>query len=192
MTDYGDIRDVLQALPHPPHDGTAYALTDLFTVRHEIIRQLDPQPTSVFEFGTLFGYFLVTALDAAPSIDRVGWVDNETHTPGSNQIALANVTATRPDIDPIYVYDRGDAGPALFQSWDLVQVDSDHSFEGCLFDLNVALAMQPRWIMVDDWIAEGHRQAIKAAVQTWLKEAPGEWRLDEYVTQNGLAVLTRT
>jgi hypothetical protein len=126
----------------------------------------------VFEFGALLGFFLVTALDAAPTIERVGWVDDESHTLGSNDLCRENIRSLVIAGPPQRGYSAewwtsGDELDTLqHQQWDLVQVDSDHSFEGCLFDLNVALAMQPRWIMVDDWIAEGHRQAIRAASST--------------------------
>jgi hypothetical protein len=197
VTEFGDIRDRLTELPYPPNDGTAYALTDLFTVRHEIIRGLTPAPRSVFEFGALLGFFLVTALDAAPTIRRAGWVDDESHTPGSNDLCRANIRHSRRST-PMGSYwghewrtNRGDLASLEHQQWDLVQVDSDHSFEGCLLDLEIASAMNPRWIMVDDWTAITHRQPIRAAVRTWLEETHGDWELSEHHTQNGLALLTR-
>jgi hypothetical protein len=178
---YPDVRETLANLPHPPTQAMRYALdTDIFVVRHEIIRALDPPPRSVFEFGALYGFFLVTALDAAPSIGRVGWVDNESHTPGSNQKCLENVLSVRPDVELITA-----------ATADLMHVDGDHSFAGCLADLRTAALLGTRTLMVDDWTAELHRADIRSAVDEWLWEEPASWRLDVYETANGLAVLTK-
>lgn len=188
-----DIRDVLKQLPYPPDDATRYALTDLFTVRHKIIRGLDPQPRSVFEFGALKGFFLVTALDAAPSIEIVGWVDNEQHTPGSNLMVEVNLDSITDRCAIEWWRDRGDV-PAGLQ-FDLVQVDSDHSYAGCLADLEAAAKLEPSWIMVDDWISETHIADIQAATLDWVDEQQHihrvRWELTEHQTVNGLALLTR-
>lgn len=208
---FGDIRDTLVDLPHgDPYGGMSYVRSDLFTVRHALIRQLEPGPTSVFEFGALVGYFLVTALDAASSIERVGWVDDESHTPGSNAMCLRNVMSVRswnssrldwwPSRDNVLdgLMQRHDS--PLRATYDLVSVDSDHSYEGALADLRAAHALSPRWIFIDDWTAGTHGDDIHAAVETFLADVT-DWRDDEddwceydlaeYVTVNGLAVLTR-
>lgn len=196
MSGYGDIRDVLVELPHH-HGGNGYMTTDLFTVRHEIIRRLDP--VSVFEFGALLGYFLVTALDAAPSITRVGWVDIEAHTEDSNRLCEENLRdycvrhGRRVDTEVWWGNPRASTaippGP-----YDLIQVDGDHSFGGCYLDLLQASLLWPKWIMLDDWLAAGHMDEIQKATRRWLREreeAGESWHVDVYQTVNGLAVLTR-
>lgn len=206
---YGDIRDRLVRLPHgDPYGGMSYVRDDLFTVRHELIRKLDPQPTSVFEFGALVGYFLVTALDAAPSIVDVGWVDNESHSPGSNEMCSENVRSVRPDLEDVFWWRDRDFIPSRDPDsgepqYDLVAVDSDHSYDGALADLRAAHRLNPHTIMVDDWTAGSHGDDIHAAVETFLNEEADDWEggdgvgaawgydLAEYVTVNGLAVLTR-
>lgn len=196
---YGDIRDTLLRLPNH-HGGNGYMVTDLFTVRWEIIRRLDPQPTSAFEFGALCGYFLVTALDAAPSIDRVGWVDTEVHTRDSNEMCVENIEAYlrehRRNAWAGYATDHVDASLLFSQMgpFDLVAVDSDHSYQGCLNDLRAASLLRPTTIMIDDWTAGFHEPEIKKAADEWRAEevkAGRRWRCDEYPTVNGLAVFTR-
>lgn len=196
MTETGDIRDKLQALPNH-HGGNGYMMQDLFTVRHDIIRELRPAPRSVFEFGALLGYFLVTALDAAPSIERVGWVDLELHTQDSNRLCAENLESVGFSVvvmseNGVYWRHRDDM-PAGLQ-FDLVAVDSDHSWQGCLDDLRAAASLEPRWIMVDDWTAESHRVDVQGATVEWLEEQNElgfQWVVSEHVTANGLAVLTR-
>jgi hypothetical protein len=156
----------------------------------------------VFEFGALFGYFLVTALDACPSDRvRVGWVDNETAHPGSNILCEENVESVRSGIALGYGNSR-DLLPV--RVCDVVSVDGDHSYEGCFADLLAADRLEPRLILVDDWDADTHRVEIRAAThrfldrtQTMLTDLDGNRRphayelTDEIATQNGLAVLRR-
>jgi len=185
---YGDIRDTIEALPEHCTGCDYRTLPGIFPVRERIIRDLRPAPRSVFEIGALVGYFLITAIHAAPSIRRVGWCDNETHTPNSNGMALANIRAhaaahDRPEPASWYVNDR-----RLIRSaqCDLVQVDGAHSYQDCLLDLLIGLMMRPRWIMVDDY-----------AVVPEVREATDHfrrltgWPLEEHNTENGLALLTR-
>lgn len=188
---FNDIRDTLVGLPHgDPWGGTSYVQHDLFTVRHELIRALSPAPVSVFEFGALYGYFLVTALDAAPSIKRVGWVDDESHTAGSNEMCHANIRSVSSVPCEIHHW-RDQAIEWKTGNWDLVAVDSDHTYDGCLADLQAAHDLDPHTIMVDDWIAATHTLDIQQAVLEFLDDTGDTYRLDTYVTTNGLAVLTR-
>lgn len=216
---YNDIRDTLVRLPHgDPYGGMSYVRDDLFTVRHKLIGGLVPAPRSVFEFGSLVGYFLVTAIDALDGrtggIDRIGWVDNESHSPGSNAMCEANVMAAMgltfnttevwwgTDRDQVQRMYASDTFPKVPQ-YDLVAVDSDHSYDGALADLHAAHLLNPRTIMVDDWTAGSHGDDIHAAVAQFLHDTRFDtpdsddaiwehaYNVDEYVTVNGLAVLTR-
>jgi len=179
---FGDIRDTLEDLPWVSH---GYAFSDIFTVRHQIIRELDPQPATLFEFGALNGYFLVTAVDAAPSIRKIGWIDIEDE-PFSNSRCYANLSR--------YFHDRKrehelwfgtrtnecrQFGPA-----DLVQVDGAHSYTDTITDLYWALEMKPRTVFVDDYAAiEGVKQATDDFAQAQ------ELEVEYHETVNGLAVL---
>jgi hypothetical protein len=182
---YGDIRDVIVAAPN--WGGHGYALMDLFTVRWEIIRALDPQPASVFEFGTLLGYFLLTAIDASPTIRKVGWIDTELDFPGSNELADENVRDLfekqgRP-YDPLF-WDETTRNCRTFSHADLVQVDGAHTYADCITDLFWARELTPRTIFVDDYLA---LDEVKLATNDFAQffELP----VEVYETVNGLAVL---
>lgn len=189
---YGDVRDVLAALPYPPASGfgTSYALTDLFTVRHRLIKAMNPAPKSVWEFGALYGYFLVTSLSAQPDMHLVGWVDNQSNDEESNKKCIANLESMLEH--KLHYFrmscctDREDA----WGQWDLVQVDGDHSYEGCRSDLEIAARLRPLYIMLDDWTAGPHTDAVQSATMDWLGEQPPmSWELTEHETVNGLALL---
>lgn len=155
---YGDVRDVLVSLPHH-FDGNGYMVSDLFPPRYEIARIVAPK--FVFEFGALVGYCLatlVTGARAAGEEPMVGWCDNETYDPESNRKCRENLDAI--GVKQIgYVTNRIDSH--RFRG-DLVSVDGDHSFEGCMADLIQAWAMNPRCILIDDYTA--HPPVHDAAV----------------------------
>jgi hypothetical protein len=191
---YNDVRQVLYDLPNHTNGGNSYAWTDLFTVRAEILKSMRPQPYSVFEFGALTGYFPVCAVHTCPTIKRVGWVDNEAHTEGSNKMCAENLSSVRSGLRLRWwhsreafqaTYDAGGVDP-----YDVVSVDSGHTYQDCLDDLRCASWLQPRLIMVDDWTGQVHRDDIQGAVKNFLVEQP-YWRLTEHETVNGLACLWR-
>lgn len=191
---YDDVRQVLYELPHHTDGGNSYAWTDLFTVRADILKAMRPQPYSVFEFGALTGYFPVCAAHTCPTIQRVGWVDNEEHTPGSNKMCAENVMTVRKNLRIRWWQSRDwflrSVHAGGVDPYDVVSVDSDHSFYGCLADLRAANLLRPRLILIDDWTGQVHREDIQAATKLFLEDSP-HWRLVEYDTVNGLAGLWR-
>lgn len=72
--------------------------------------------------------------------------------------------------------------PAGFPLWDLIHVDADHSYDGCLHDLRLSAAIG-RWILVDDYDTGSE---IRAACHTLLAEQPDRWTT-EYFPDGGLA-----
>lgn len=201
MTVHGDIRDVLEALPHHPWadhaNGDHYVSSDIFPTKWEVLRREVPDARSVFEFGALVGYFLVTALDACPKIERVAWVDVEIAHPDSNDLCAANVVAaskgrkpfprsrwfdkTHPHVLAHLLYTDGEARPAQY---DVVHVDGDHSYKGCLIDLTLGLAMNPQLLLVDDYQAIGE---VRAATDDFAQHMG--LTVEAFETVNGLAVI---
>jgi hypothetical protein len=181
---FDDIRDVITAAPN--WGGHGYATSDIFTVRHKLIRELDPQPQSVFEFGSLLGYFLLTAVDAAPSIGRVGWIDLEVDVPESNRLCLENLN------------DYGRKRNHGFSTWcgtqtrqclefsnaDLIQVDGAHSYPDCLTDLVWAMELGPSVVFVDDYAAINDVKRATDEFAAWQGV-----EVEYHETVNGLAVL---
>lgn len=181
---FGDIRDVLVEAPHWGNHG--YATSDIFTVRHKLIRELEPQPTSVFEFGSLLGYFLLTAVDAAASIRRVGWIDSEADIPNSNNFCAANLNdyGLKHRHDFSLFYETRTRQCIDFGTADLVQVDGAHSYPDCLSDLVWALELRPETIFVDDYAAIPD---VKRATDEFARWQGLE--VEYHETVNGLAVL---
>lgn len=185
---WNDVRDVIVKAPRFGGHGYATLETDdgppLFPVRHKIIRELDPQPETVFEFGSLLGYFLMTAVDAAPSIARAGWIDTERDQPGSNEFCAENVKYVRSSVDTWYSTRTRDC--LEFGQADLVQVDGAHSFPDCLTDLIWALELCPATIMIDDYKAIPEVKRAADVFAKWVDRP-----LEYHETVNGLAVIRR-
>ena len=181
---FGDIRDVLVSAKHWGNHG--YATSDIFTVRHKLIREMDPPPVDVFEFGSLLGYFLLTAVDAAPSIRRVGWIDVELDVADSNQFCAENLNdyGLRHRRDFSLFYHSQTRQCVNFGTADLVQVDGAHSYPDCLTDLVWALELKPRVIFVDDYAAI---DGVKRATDEFARWQ--ELETEYHETVNGLAVL---
>ncbi len=192
---YGDVRDRLLELPCQ-HGGTGYVTLDLFPPRFEIARALARRRARetgesvwrVFEFGALYGACLCSlclGIHAAGGVvETVGWHDNETHTPGSNEACGENVRAVAPDAEIVTLRDLRPAG-RVWADFDVVAVDGDHTYWGCYRDLRDALLMSPVAILVDDTVAIAD---VARAVADFLADHP-EIEATHVRTVNGLCVL---
>lgn len=192
---YDDVRDVLYAAEG--HGGDSHKEAPLlYPVRERLFREWRPQ--SILEYGTLAGFVLLTALHASPVLKVCAWVDAELHTPGSNRIALRNVRWYAREagrkLQTWHGYGRDDLDACPWRRFDVVSIDADHSEDECFADLcHAERFFMPGRYVVDDWAASSHGDDIHRAVARFREACdPGVFRLDEYETENGLAVMTRT
>lgn len=179
---YGDVRDVLVGLPAFGDDG--FATLDqgglpLYPVRQRIAELV--RPDRVFEFGAYRGYALVAFACGWPHVRAFGWIDNEQHTPGSNLLCrrnLRSVASTAQVWFRTLSHRAGEFGHA-----DLVHVDGEHTYGGCMLDLVYAFRLDPRVVLVDDYTAIA---TVKQATDDYARALDLE---GFYVsTVNGLAV----
>ena len=111
------------------------------------------QPLSILEIGTHYGAGLCAFLAGYPHSDLL-WIDNESYHPGTNKMAVQNVvklwkTLGVSPLSTCYFPDK--LKFAEFRTRPvLVHVDADHKFNGALADMSFALALHPRYILVDD------------------------------------------
>lgn len=188
VTGHGDIRDVLLGLPHHPWadhaNGDHYVSSDIFPTKHALLFAENAREPirSVFEFGALVGYFLVTAADACPNLRSFRWIDPEIALPGSNELCLANLKSVLGTAGfgwwPAYNFDHA------LRDADVVHVDGDHSYSATLIDLTLGLAMRPRLLLVDDYQAIGE---VRAATDDFARYMGLD--VEEITTANGLAVI---
>ncbi len=112
------------------------------------------QPRRILEIGVRAGYAAAAFLAACPQASYYGVdADNAQHggVPGAVGWARAMLARHFPGrslrIDaPLDTRQQDPAG----SGYDLAHVDGDHSFAGCLRDLELAERLGCQWILVDD------------------------------------------
>jgi Methyltransferase domain len=112
------------------------------------------QPSSILEIGVRAGYTAAAFLAACPQTTYYGVdADNGQHggVPGAVAWARSMFARHFPGrslrIDaPLDTRQQAPAG----SDYDLAHVDGDHSFAGCVRDLELAERLGCKWILVDD------------------------------------------
>jgi hypothetical protein len=130
------------------------------------------QPRRILEIGVRFGYSAAAFLAASPGAEYYGVdADNGTHggIPGAYREALAMLTRQFPH--SVIKVARLDTQREIPEGsgYDLVHVDADHTYEGCLSDLRLAARLGNRWVLVDD-VSLASVPGVAWAVRDFLAE----------------------
>jgi hypothetical protein len=130
------------------------------------------QPRRILELGVRFGYSAAAFLAASPGAEYYGVdADNGANggIVGAYREARAMLAREFPDrtitvrkLDTQKRIPRG-------KGYDLVHVDADHSYKGCLNDLRLATRLGRRWVLVDD-IHHARCPSVALAVKDFLAE----------------------
>lgn len=122
------------------------------------------RPSSIVEIGVRAGYSAYAMLSAAPTARYLG-IDSGTGSHGGHPGALIHARRLLEPFGAHIVLQDSQAVDTLPVAADLLHVDGDHSYEGCMHDMGLALTSGVRWLLVDD---TEHIQAVKQAVPDWL------------------------
>jgi predicted O-methyltransferase YrrM len=140
------------------------------------------QPASILEFGVRAGYSAFAFLSACPQARYLGIdINNDTHGGFLGAIdhaksILAPFAATIIEtssgdfirkLPESYWHNADRMGESQQTQFEIVHIDGDHTYEGCLSDLRGAELFQPRAIIVDDVMA---LPAVHAACATFAFE----------------------
>lgn len=128
------------------------------------------RPTKVFEVGVRAGYTAHYLLSgAAGSVKKYRGIDLESYLQGSNSSATELLSKLCADV-------RVHGGNShelktLDDEYDLIHIDGDHTFDGKVMDLELALgSLAPAGvIVVDDCSPHGPKEPIYRAVQAVVK-----------------------
>ncbi len=125
---------------------------------------------SILEIGVRAGYSAAAFLSACPGASYTG-IDADINRHGGREglFAWARETLPRSFPESVFAFHTADSrhlSRLPGERYDLIHVDGDHSYEGCVHDLTLA-AEQARWILADDvtWVPE-----VGAAVHGFLAQ----------------------
>lgn len=154
-----------------------------YEAKREIVERI--QPWFIAEIGVRAGYSAWAMLDAAPDGCRYLGIDADNGTHGGDPGALDHARALLAPFDTeIWVEDSQEIDQ-LPEAIDLLHIDGDHSFEGCLSDLRLAEWSGVRWVLLDDYdYLAGVREAANAFCFDRVAEL---WRIDD--GHRGMALL---
>jgi hypothetical protein len=130
------------------------------------------QPRRILELGVRFGYSAAAFLAASPAAEYYG-VDADNGANGGTVGAYREARAmlAREFADRTITVHKLDTQKRIprGKGYDLVHVDADHSYEGCLNDLRLAARLGRRWVLVDD-IHHSPCPNVALAVKDFLTE----------------------
>ena len=121
------------------------------------------QPKSYCEIGVRFGYSLIPTLVAAPSLEYALGIDLEEY--GSNSATKANLEKYYHGNCEVQL-EHADSQliTELPQFFTLINIDGNHSYEGKMHDLNLAIG-HCRYLLIDDY---NYLVDVKRAIHDWL------------------------
>ena len=162
-TTIDQITDMRNKLGDPPMSDE---LRGVYRVRYDFVCAV--APASVFEIGVRVGYHASVMMCAAPFASYYG-IDNDSGTYGGvrGYCRFALCLLGRYNFQ-IELMDSQQL-TKLLQSYDLIHIDGDHSYEGCLRDLKLCLPYVKKAIILDDYyyIAE-----VKKACDAFANQFP--------------------
>lgn len=150
------------------------------------------KPRSILEIGAFEGFGLLSFVAGYPRVECLAWIDAQKYVSDSNEQCEKNLGAgfKMLGIKPVLTcyWESGDefVSDHAFGSgeYDLIHVDAGHTYDECYSDLEFAVALEPRIILVDDYL---YHTEVAEAVRDFTKEH----QLDFFVweTYRGWAVI---
>lgn len=169
------------------------AIRQYYETKWRIAERL--QPGSILEIGVRAGYSAFVFMRSVwPRGVRYLGIDNGLCDAEARREYLAHARKLLEGWDArLWIVDAGSLrafpdGPDG-DSWKLIHVDGDHSYDGCLHDVRCAAAVG-RHILVDDYDTS---EDIRRACATFLASDGARWR-SEHIPDGGVAgnlLLTR-
>ena len=161
-----DIIKLLDSLPHNDWRGQPQMTApDCYPAYVWAARAI--KPYTILEIGAFQGFGLISFFCGYPIAGRLAWVDNESYRPHTNREAEENIRWAVDDLGlpfpALETYRSREELDYPLGSFGLIHVDGDHSYQGCRDDLEWALDMYPRVVLVDDFLYDHHPE-VRVAV----------------------------
>lgn len=111
------------------------------------------QPSSILEIGVRFGYSLGSMIKGSDKIEFVKGIDCEDDHYGISTLKIAEENIKKyinPNVKCEFLKQDSHSIKQLDRKYDLIHIDGDHSYEGKVKDLNLALD-HCKVLIVDDY-----------------------------------------
>jgi|SRR5689334_15197476 len=108
------------------------------------------QPKSILEIGVRYGYSLCSFI-AGCEASYIEGMDAEIYVAASNMVASSSLGRLQKPIQASFRKVDSQMVRSLDRSFDLIHIDSSHTYEGCLHDLWLCVG-HTKTILVDDTI----------------------------------------
>ncbi|MDH6063961.1 class I SAM-dependent methyltransferase [Umezakia ovalisporum] len=129
------------------------------------------KPNSILEIGVRLGYSGVSmVLGAGDSLLKFVGIDSEIDVNSSSNIAQKNLLShTKAEVTLINLDTQKDDIPNDIGKFDLIHIDADHTFSGCINDILLALSFAKTGtrIIVDDCLYAPVRAAVEAVISIY-------------------------
>ena len=111
------------------------------------------QPSSILEIGVRFGYSLGSMIRGSDKIEFIKGIDCEALVYGVDTLKTAEANIKKyinPNVKCEFLNQDSHSIKELDRKYDLIHIDGDHSYEGKVQDLNLALD-HCKVLLVDDY-----------------------------------------
>lgn len=138
-----------------------------YAAKWELVRRY--RPRSICEIGVRAGYFARTMLAAAGAGATYYGIDNDSSSHGGAQGAHTYAEEMLQGYQyEIQICDSHSL-ERLPADYDLIHVDGDHSYEGCMADLELVLPHARGVVLVDDFV---NIQGVRDACRDFMLQHP--------------------
>lgn len=119
--------------------------------RHKYLVAELIKPKRICEIGVRAGYSAFAFLSACPKAEFIGLDNNSNRHGGVEGVFVTHAPKVLEKFNTkLIVFDSQKAKNLYGKPYDFIHVDGDHSYDGCLHDLNIS-HKTCEWILVDDY-----------------------------------------
>lgn len=134
--------------------------------KHEVVKKI--QPEVMAEIGVRAGYSSFAFLSASPKAKMYAMDINGNAHGGVQGLFTDLAPKILEPFDVEFITVNSQAIDKIPHEVDFIHIDGDHSYKGCMHDMNIS-KNNAEWILVDDY---DFLRGVRRAVDDFMKENP--------------------